>query len=85
MLSPSVVGQGEDGEDAAPELVASYQSLSRELLGLHDFLGLRGAALLLLLPWAYPCCPGPPQYQAALRPGPHDCALADLPQVPDDL
>ena len=46
MLASSVVGQGEDGEDAAPELVAPYQSFSRELLGLHGFLELLGAALL---------------------------------------
>ena len=43
MLAPSVVGQGQDREDAAPELVASYQSFARELLGLH-------AARLRLLP-----------------------------------
>ena len=67
MLASSVVGQGEHGEDAAPELVAPYQSFARELLGLHGVLGLRGCCPAFAAALGVPLLPGPPQYQAALR------------------
>ena len=54
MLPPPVVGQGQDREDAAPELVASYQSLSRELLGLHAARLRSGVLPSLLRSWPCP-------------------------------
>ena len=54
MLPPPVVGQGQHGEDAAPELVAPYQSFARELLGLHAARLRLGCCPALLRSWSCP-------------------------------